>query len=84
MVFSGVLFLFYFLPITLLIYFILPKRARNLALFAVSLIFYSWGEPVYVLIMLFSTVFDFFNGRMIEKYADNKISEYIFDKVDKL
>ncbi len=78
MVFSGVLFLFYFLPITLLIYFILPKRARNLALFAVSLIFYSWGEPVYVLIMLFSTVFDFFNGRMIEKYADNIRKKRLF------
>lgn len=71
MVFSGVLFLLYFLPITIILYFILPKRARNLALFVVSLIFYSWGEPVYVLIMLFSTVFDFINGYMIEKHDDN-------------
>ncbi len=78
MVFSGVLFLFYFLPITLLLYFILPKRARNLALFVLSLIFYSWGEPVYVSIMLFSTVFDFLNGQMIEKYADNIKMKRVF------
>ncbi len=71
MVFSGVLFLFYFLPITLVLYFILPKRARNLALFVVSLVFYSWGEPVYISIMLFSTIFDYINGLMIERYMEN-------------
>lgn len=71
MVFSSILFLLYFLPLTLVLYFILPKRARNLALFVVSLIFYAWGEPVYISIMLFSTFFDFYNGLMIEKY-DNK------------
>ena len=61
MVFSSVLFLLYFLPIALILYFILPKRARNLALFVVSLVFYAWGEPLYISIMLFSTFFDSFS-----------------------
>ena len=78
MVFSGVLFLFYFLPVTLVLYFILPKRARNLALFAVSLLFYSWGEPVYVSIMLFSTVFDYINGLMIERYDSDRGKKRFF------
>ena len=72
MVFSSVLFLLYFLPVTLVFYFILPKRARNLALFVVSLIFYAWGEPLYISIMLFSTFFDYYNGLMIEKYENNQ------------
>ncbi|MBE7014062.1 MAG: MBOAT family protein [Ruminococcaceae bacterium] len=72
MVFSSVLFLLYFLPVTLVLYFILPKRARNLALFVVSLIFYAWGEPLYISIMLFSTFFDYYNGLMIEKYENNQ------------
>ena len=72
MVFSSVLFLLYFLPVTLILYFILPKRARNLALFVVSLIFYAWGEPLYISIMLFSTFFDYYNGLMIEKYENNQ------------
>ncbi len=78
MVFSSVLFLLYFLPITLVLYFILPKRARNLALFVVSLFFYAWGEPVYISIMLFSTFFDYYNGLMIEKYEDNKAKKKFF------
>lgn len=49
-----------------------PKRLRNLVLLLASLIFYAWGEPIYITIMLFSTVFDFFNGLAIEKYRDNK------------
>lgn len=65
MVFSSLVFLFAFLPIVLLLYYICPKRGRNLVLFAASLIFYAWGEPRYVWIMLFSTVFDYTNGRLI-------------------
>ncbi len=65
MVFSSFVFLFAFLPIILLLYYICPKRGRNLVLFAASLIFYAWGEPRYVWIMLFSTVFDYTNGRLI-------------------
>lgn len=73
MVFSSVLFLFYFLPVALVLYFITPKRFRNVTLFLVSLVFYAWGEPIYVLIMLFSTVFDFTNGYLIDRYRERSI-----------
>ena len=67
MVFSSAVFLLIFLPVVLLLYYVLPGRARNPLLLVTSLIFYAWGEPVYILIMLFSTVFDYCNGRLLEK-----------------
>lgn len=60
MLFSSIIFLFYFLPITLLAYFIVPGRFKNLILFIASVFFYSWGEPVYVFLMLFSALFNYF------------------------
>lgn len=71
MVFSSILFIFYFLPLTLLLYYAGPSRLRNLVLLVMSLAFYSWGEPVYVSIMLFSTIFDYGNGLAIEKYLSS-------------
>lgn len=65
MVFSSFVFLLVFLPVILFIYYIAQEKYRNLVLFIASLIFYAWGEPKYVLIMLFSTVFDYTNGRLI-------------------
>lgn len=53
MVFSSLLFLFRFLPIVLLAYYVLPKKWHNLVLFLASLVFYAWGEPVYVILILF-------------------------------
>ncbi|MEG2377278.1 MAG: MBOAT family protein [Clostridia bacterium] len=67
MVFSSITFLFYFLPIVLLVYFLCPRRARNVILLVTSLVFYAWGEPKYVLIMLFSTVVDYTCGLLIAK-----------------
>ncbi len=67
MVFSSAVFLLVFLPVVLLLYYLLPGRVRNPLLLVVSLIFYAWGEPIYILIMLFSTVFDYCNGRMLER-----------------
>ena len=67
MIFSSLLFLFRFLPIVLLLYFVAPKRFRNAILFVSSLIFYAWGEPVYVVLMLFSTLVDFTHGMIITK-----------------
>lgn len=66
MVFSSLLFLFRFLPIVLLFYFLAPKKARNLILFLASLVFYAWGEPKYVVLMLFSTVVDYIHGWMVD------------------
>lgn len=67
MVFSSLLFLFRFLPPVLLLYFAAPKRFRNGVLFAASLIFYGWGEPVYILLLLFSTAVDYFHGLAVER-----------------
>ena len=56
MVFSSVLFLFRFLPIFMICYFLVPRNMKNLVLFLGSLVFYAWGEPVYIFLMLFSTI----------------------------
>lgn len=71
MVFSSLVFLCVFLPAVLLLYGVCPGKYRNLFLFLASLAFYAWGEPRYILIMLFSTVFDYANGRLID-YFDNQ------------
>lgn len=72
MLFSSLLFLYAYLPMVLLLYFGCPKRYRNGCLFLVSLIFYGWQEPVYILIMLLSTVVDYINGKMVYRYRDNR------------
>ena len=64
MVFSSLLFLFRFLPLTLLAYYSVPGKLRNLVLFIASLIFYAWGEPVYIVLILFSTLVDYTTGRL--------------------
>ncbi len=73
MVFSSLLFLFIFLPVFLAIYFILPKKLRNFILFISSLMFYAWGEPIYVSIMIFSTVLDYTCGYIIDRFREHKL-----------
>lgn len=68
MVFSSLTFLFFFLPLALVLYYISPRILRNLVLLGVSLFFYAWGEPVYILLMLFSAVTDYIHGRIIGRY----------------
>ena len=68
MVFSSLLFLFRYLPVVLVLYYIVPSAYRNAILFFMSLLFYAWGEPVYILLMLFSTVVDYVNGRLVDYY----------------
>lgn len=77
MVFSSVLFLFRFLPIFFICYFMAPKRMRNLVLFFGSLIFYAWGEPVYVVLMLFSTLSDYIHGLLIARYREKPAAKYL-------
>lgn len=72
MVFSSLFFLFVFLPLILLIYYTAPRRCRNLVLFISSLIFYAWGEPVYILLMLFSTAVNYAYGLLITSYREKK------------
>ena len=71
MVFSSIPFIFFFLPVFLILYYLVPYKVKNIILLIFSLIFYAWGEPIYILLMIFSSVVDYTNGRMIEKYAQN-------------
>ena len=68
MVFSSLLFLFRFLPIVFLVYVITPKKLKNFVLYLASLIFYAWGEPKYVVLMIFSTVVDFIHGDLVYRF----------------
>ncbi len=68
MVFSSLLFLFRFLPAVILAYYLVPTRLRNGVLFIGSLVFYGWGEPVYITLLLFSTLVDFFHGQLVEHF----------------
>ncbi len=72
MVFSSIVFLCFFLPSVLVLYLLCPVRFRNALLLLASLLFYAWGEPKYILIMLFSTVFDYCNGRALEYFQAHR------------
>ena len=73
MVFSSLTFLFLYLPLTLLVYFLSPLRWRNFVLLVVSLLFYGWGEPVYIVIMFLSIIIDYTHGLLVEKFrSDDK------------
>ncbi|MBE6020308.1 MAG: MBOAT family protein [Clostridiales bacterium] len=68
MVFSGIPFLYYFLPAALLLYFAVPKQLKNGALLAASLVFYAWGEPKYVFLMMGTVILGYLFGILIEKH----------------
>lgn len=78
MVFSSLVFLFIFLPSTLLIYYLVPQKVKNLILLSCSLIFYAWGEPVYIFLMIFSSVTDYIHGLLIEKFREKKKRAKLF------
>jgi len=72
-VFSSLVFMFAYLPITLLAYYLVPRQGRNIFLFIVNLIFYGWGEPKLVLLMVFNIFFNYIGGWLVDKYrADTK------------
>lgn len=68
MVFSSIMFLYFFLPCVLLVYYISPKKFKNIILLISGIFFYAWGEPVYVLLMLLTTFVDYSAGIIIDKY----------------
>ncbi|MBQ4343294.1 MAG: MBOAT family protein [Erysipelotrichaceae bacterium] len=72
MVFSSIIFLFWYLPVVLAVMKLSPLKWRNALLFVLSLIFYGWSEPFYIFLMLTSTVVDYFNGMMVEKHLPDK------------
>lgn len=72
MVFSSTIFLCVYLPLVLLGYYICPKKGRNLFLLIASLVFYAWGEPKYVFLMIFSILVNYIFGRLMDKHRENK------------
>ena len=68
MVFSSLLFLFRFLPAVLILYFLAPRRWRNLVLLLFSLAFYAWGEPVYIILMLVSILVSYTGGILVDRF----------------
>jgi len=72
MLFSGITFLYAFLPVTLAAYFAVPKKAKNYVLLIASLIFYFFGEPVYTLLLVFSSISDYLHSLYIEKHRGEK------------
>lgn len=71
MVFSSILFMFIYLPIVLAIYYIVPLKWRNPWLFIVNLVFYGWGEPVYIVLMLVSILINYISGIFVGKYRQD-------------
>ncbi len=77
MLFSSITFLYYFLPITLLLYVLVPNAYKNSLLFLASFLFYVWGEPKYGFLMLGSILVGYLGGRCIER-VQNKWILYVF------
>lgn len=67
MIFSSLLFLFRFLPAVLVCYYVVPRSLRNLVLFLFSLLFYAWGEPVYIVLMLVSILVSYTGGIVVDR-----------------
>ena len=70
MVFSSLLFMFIYLPVVLAIYYLVPRRWRNLWLFIANFVFYGWGEPVYILLMLFSITINYVAGILVDRLRE--------------
>lgn len=75
MVFSSITFLFYFLPIVLALYYLVPNKFKNLILLISSFIFYFYGEPKYVLLMAFSIISTYICGILVDKYRGTKTAK---------
>ena len=73
MLFTSISFLYYFLPALIIIYFITPKKYKNLLLLISSLLFYLYGEPKYIILMIIEIVLAYFEARLIEKYKSKEI-----------
>ena len=72
MTFNTILFLFTFLPISLIVYYVFPKRFRNIPLVLLSLVFYAWGNPTYLLLMAFSVLFNYVTGLQLDAYQQQE------------
>ncbi len=75
MLFSSITFLYYFLPCVLILYFIAPSKLKNTVLLLASLVFYAWGEPVYVLLMAVSIALGYVCGLGVERFRGKILSK---------
>lgn len=82
MIFSSVLFLFYFLPIVLFVYYISPKKIKNFILLVASLVFYAWGEPTYIVLMIFTIVLNYHMALVIsESKSESKRKRVLVEAI---
>ena len=72
MLFSSIVFLFTFLPVILILYYLVPRRLKNALLLLCSLVFYAWGEPAYIFLMIFSIIFNYISGLDIARNLKNR------------
>lgn len=70
LVFSSLVFMFAYLPLTLLIYYIVPRKGRNIFLFFINLLFYGWGEPKLIVLMLINIAVNYIGGYLVDKFKD--------------
>ena len=76
MIFSSLFFIFIFLPVTLLLYYVVPLKFKNAVLLVMSLIFYAWGEPVYIFLMMFSIVFNYLSALQMDVHRQLRSGYY--------
>ncbi len=77
MLFSSIPFLYYFLPVVFLLYFLVPKKLRNTVLLVTSLVFYGWGEPRYVFLMIASILLGYVSGLLIERFQTKRLKQLV-------
>ena len=78
MVFSSFTFLFWFIPIFFIIYYAVPLKIKNIVLFFGSIIFYAWGEPAYLPVLLVSIIFNYLGGILIDRFKGTRLSTFFF------
>lgn len=78
MLFSSISFIYYFLPVVLAVYFIVPKKSKNLVLFLASMFFYFYGEPRYIALMLVTISVSYIGAILIDKYSQTKLKKIFF------
>ncbi len=78
MVFSSLVFLFAYLTLTLLVYYTIGYKFRNIFLFVINLVFYGWGEPLLVFLMVFNIFFNYLGGWFVDKYRSNQKKKKLF------
>ena len=78
MVFSSLVFLFAYLAVTLVIYYAVPRKARNIFLFFINLLFYGWGEPMLVFLMVFNIFFNYLGGYLVDKFRSDQKKKKLF------